>query len=287
MFTRISASVESLQVGLLKLIKKAAAVSEVHMITKTLAWSWSFYSCEQSLNKPHISFSRSNMALAPSSCSQLTWLFWPWASSPRVRVPWSFPLALCAPTDILKHIFSFLFDLVLKWSHDGPSTLSPCKPPFWLQCGVESKSGWSSSPLVFVEARESCDLDRVSPLKIILKWEVKGLSESSVLSWEQFSFAGSFSVSAPSGGSEGGSHSEITIDGIAASGTLMPILVEAPGFSKGRGVDSRCEDRDRNSFGASIWGLELCKGKQSGCSGQLTLRHRFFNTEWHSVYGLV
>lgn len=229
------------------------------MITKTLAWSWSFYSREQRLNKPDISFSRSNMALVPSSCSQLTWLFWPWASSLRARVPWSFPLALCAPPDILKHVFSFLFDLVLKWSHDGPSMLSPCKSPFWLQCGVESKSGWSSSPLVFVEARDSCDLDRVSPLKIILKWEVKGLSESSGLSWEQFSFAGSFSVSASSGVSEGGSHSEITIDGIAASGTSMPISVEAPGFSEGRGVDSRCKDRDMISFGASVWGLELCK----------------------------
>lgn len=219
------------------------------------------------LNKPDISFSRSNMALVASSCSQLTWLFRHWESSPLGKVPWSFPLALFTPPDSLKPIFSFLFDLALKWSHDGPSALSPCKPPFWLQCGVKSESGGSSSPVVFVEARDSCDLDRVSPLKIILKWEVKGLSESSVLSWEQFSFVdcGSFSVSVSSGGSGGELQWEITIVGIVASGTSLPFPVEAAGFSKGRAVDSGFKDGVMISFGASVWGLELCKGKQSGC----------------------
>ncbi len=194
------------------------------------------------------------MALVASSCSQLTWLFWHWESSPLGKVPWSFTLALFAPPDILKHIFSFLFDLALKLSHDGPSALSPCKLPFWLQWGVESDWGGSSSPVLCVETRDSWDLDRVSPLKIILKWEVKGLSESSVLSWEQFSCAdcGPFSVSASSGGSDRGLHWEITIVGI-----------EAPGFSKGRAVASGCKDDVMTSFGASVWGLEFCKGKQN------------------------
>lgn len=203
------------------------------------------------------------MALVASSCSQLTWLFWHWESSPLGEVPWSFPLVLFAPLDILKHIFSFLFDLALKWSHDGPSAPSPCKPPFWLQCGVESDSGGSSSPALLVETRDSCDLDRVSPLKIILKWEVKGLSESSVLSWEQISFAdsGSFSVSASSGGSEGGSHWEITIVGIVAPVTSF--TVEAPGFFKGRAMASGYKDGWMISFRASVWWLEVCEGKQN------------------------
>lgn len=207
-------------------------------------------------NPPEISFSRSNMALVASCCSQLTWLFWPWESSPLCKVPWSFPFALLAPQDSLQVSFSFLLGRELKCRHDGPSVLSPCKPPLWLRCGDESESCGSSSPVFFVEASDSWDLDRVSPLKIILKWEVKGLSWSSFLSWEPFSSAdsGSFSVSAFSGGSEGGSKWEITIVGIE-------------GAPKGGAVDSGFEDGVTASFGASVWGLELCRGNRNnhGC----------------------
>lgn len=227
------------------------------------------------LNKPDISFSRSNMALVASICSHLPWLFG--QSSPLGEVPWSFPLVLFALPDSLKVIFSFLCDLELKWRHDGPSALSSCKSPFWLQWGVESEWGGPSSLFIFAEARDSCDLERASPLKIILKWEVKGLSESSVLSWKEFSFADccSFSASASSGGSGGGSHWEITIVGTVVWGTSMPFPAEAPRFSKGRAVDSECEDGAVISFGASVWGLELCKkNKKTIRLWQLTLRHQ-------------
>ena len=73
------------------------------------------------------------------------------------------------------------------------------------------------------------------------------------MSWEQFSFAdcGSFSVSGSSGGSAGGSHWEITIVGIAAPGVL-PLPLEAPGFSKDRADDAGCNDGVKISFGASV-----------------------------------
>lgn len=204
--------------------------------------------------KPDISFSRSNMALVASSCSQLTWLLWQWESSTLGKVPWSFPLPLFAPLDSLKVTFSGLLDRGWKWCHDGPSVLSPSTPPFWLQWGTASESGGSSSSAFFVETSDSWDLDRLSPLKIILMWEVRVLSKSSFLSWVLFSPAdpGSCSVSALSGASAGVSCWEMTMVGI----------VEAPGFSEGTAEDSAFRDGDMASFGASVSGLALCKEKQ-------------------------
>ena len=215
-----------------------------------------------SLNKPDISFSRSNMALVASSRSKLTWLFWPWRSSPRGEVTWSFTLALCAAPAILKHDFSLLCDFALKGSQDGPSGLSPCMPPFWLQWGEEMESGGSVSLLFFVELRDSCDLDRLRPLK----WEVKGLSHSSVLR-VLFSFEES-QLEADQ------SYSEITIVGIEASGTSLPFSVEAAAVSEGRAVDSGCRNGVMMSLGASVCGLEVCRENKAISLWQQTLRHQ-------------
>lgn len=236
-----------------------------------------------SLNKPDISFSRSNMALVASSCSKLlTWLFWPWRSSPRGELTWSFTLALCAAPAILKHDFSLLCDFALKRSRDGPSGLSPCMPPFWLQWGKEKELGGSVSLLFFVELRDSCDLDRLRPLNMSLKWEVKRLSDSSVLSWVLFSFEesqleadrSSISVSSSSSGVSEGESYEITIAGIEASGTSLPFSVEAAAVSEGRAVDSGCRNGVMMSLGASVCGLELCRENKAISLWQQTLRHQ-------------
>lgn len=191
------------------------------------------------------------MALVASICSHLTWLFWHWESSPLGKVPPSRPLALVAPPDSLKVIFSFLFKRELKWRQAEPSAFSPRIVPFWLQCGETSGSGGSSSPAVLV--KDSCDRDLVSPLNIILKW-VKGLSESSVLSSEQVpanggSCSGSVSSTCPGTAS----YSERIIVGIVAPGTPL-LFSEGPGLSGGS-VDSGF--KDCVSFTASAWGLEL------------------------------
>lgn len=200
------------------------------------------------------------MALVASGCSLLTWFFRAWELSPLCSVACaSFPFALHSPPD-LKHVFSLLLDLALKWSHDEPSGPSRCKP--------ESDT---SSSLPFFEARDSCDLYRPNPLKSVLKWEVKGLSESSFFSWEPFSFEdfesteGCGLMSVSSGSSKGESYWEITIDGRVWLGTS-----EALWFSKDWAVDSSCRDDIVFSSGAPGCMLEFCKvnkTKQSLCEG--------------------
>jgi len=204
------------------------------------------------------------MALVASSCSQLTWPFWRWESSPLCRVPCvSFPLALFKPPDILKHIFSFLTDFALKLSHDSPSV------PSW--CGLESEG---SSSLVFVEDRDSCDLDLPSPLMIILKWEVNGLSESSDLSWEQFSCGATELTSASSSICGGESNWEITIVGSGEAGLSVPFSAQLQWFSTGKAVNSGCGDGIVFSFGTSVCRLEFCKENNTIVLWQLTLRQQ-------------
>lgn len=216
--------------------------------------------CVSSERAPDISFSRSNMALVASSCSQLTVLLW--GSSARAKVPCSFALLLFTPLGSLNVTLSVLLEeRVWKWRHDGPSPPSPAAPPFWLQWGTSSGSRCSSSSsAVLAEASDSWDLDRRSPLKIILKWEVRGLSESSFLSWAMNSPVDS-TASAPttsSSSSEGAlSCWEMTMVGI----------VEVLGVCEDAAVESAFKDSDAVSFWASVSGLVLCKEKitQSGC----------------------
>lgn len=204
-------------------------------------------------NQPDISFSRSNMALVASICSQLTWLFWHWESSPLGKVPPSLPLALVAPPDSLNVVFSFLFKRVLKWRQAEPSEVSPQTAPFWPKRG--DTSGWGGSSSLVVLLMDSWERDLLSPLNIILKW-VRGLSESSVLSSEQVpADRGSCSGSASSTCSGTGSYSETIIVGIAAPGTPLLFPEEVPGFSGGS-VDSGF--KEGLSFTPSVWGLELC-----------------------------
>lgn len=214
------------------------------------------------------------MAFVASSCSQSTWLLWPWTSSSFGKALSSFPLGLFAPADILKHNFSFLFDLVVRWGRWVSSMLLLRDLGFRLQCSGDSALDASSSGLVFVEARDSWDLDRVSPLKIILKWEVRGLSESSDLSWEECSLLGgsgltAHSAAASSGGSEEGSHWEIMIVGTAAQGASAPFSGEEPRFSEGCAENSVCDDGIVISFGTSAWGLEVCEETKNN-SGRYT-----------------
>lgn len=215
---------------------------------------------------PDISFSRSNMALVASSCSQLTGLLW--GSSARGKVSCSFPLLLFTPLDSLNATLSVLLEeRVWKWRHDGPSASSPATPPFWLQWGTSSGSRCgSSSSTGLAEASDSWDLDRRSPLKIILKWEVRGLSESSFLSWAKVSPVDStaFAAITSSSGSPLSGSSE---EALSCWEMMMVGIVEAPGFSEGAAVESAFKDSDTASFWASVSGLGLCKGKrtQSGC----------------------
>lgn len=209
--------------------------------------------CVSRENQPDISFSRSNMALVASICSQLTWLFWPWESSPLGKVPPSLPpLALVAPPDSLNVVFSFLFKRELKWRQEEPSEGSPRIVPFWPQRG--ETSGWGGSSSLVVLLKDSWERDLLSPLNIILKW-VRGLSESSVLSSEQVpADRGSCSGSVSSTCSGTGSYSETIIVGIAAPGTPLHFPEEVPGISGGS-VDSGF--KEGLSFTPSVWGLEL------------------------------
>lgn len=199
-------------------------------------------------NKPDISFSRSNMALVASICSQLTWLFWHWESSPLGKVPPSLPLALVAPPDSL-NVFSFLFKRELKWRQAEPSEVSPRIVPFWPQRG--ETSGWGGSSSLVVLLKDSWERDLLSPLNIILKW-VRGLSESSVLSSEQVpANRGSCSGSVSSTCSGTGSYSETIIVGIVASRAPLHFPEEVPGISGGSvdsGFKELCGEKCGNEF---------------------------------------
>lgn len=202
------------------------------------------------LNQPDISFSSSKMALVASSCSQLTWPLWD--SSPLCGAPWlSFPLLLFPPAGVLIAVFSFLFSFVPMRNCDSPSKPSCCEPAVSSSC--------SSSPLLFAEDRDSCDLVLVSPLRISLKWDVKVLSGSSDLSWEGFSCE---EFTAGCGGWRGGVlYWETTIVGRAEAGrSLLPS--ESWWFSVVGAEESGCGSGTGFSFGTSVSGLEFCKEKQ-------------------------
>lgn len=198
------------------------------------------------------------MALVTSSCSQLVWHFWHCESSPFCA---SFPLALLPAIAILKWDLSFLFDLGLKLRSDGVSGPSCCDVV-------------SDTSSLFVEVRESCDLDLVSPfMMIVFKWVVKLFSGSSGLSWEPLSCEPFDSTAGGSGSwspfastdSWGELYWEMTIDGRGE--VTLPFWAELQWFSKDSAVDSvfRVDDTVF-SFGTSVCRLELCKeDKQSGC----------------------
>lgn len=187
------------------------------------------------------------MALLDSSCSQLPWTLWHWESPPLCKGPWvvSFPLVLPAPPGILKHVHSFLFDFEGQLRLGSPSVTACCV-----------SSACSSSPLAFADERDSCDLD--SPLMIILKWDVRVLSESSGFSWKQFSCEASplaaCCVLTSSGCLGGELYWEMTICG---SGEPFWTGGELQWFFTARGIDSGCGTV--SSLGTSVCRLEFCK----------------------------
>lgn len=218
------------------------------------------------------------MAFVASSCSQLVWHFWYCESSPFTGgFCASFPLDLCPATAILKWDLSFLCGLALELGSSGVSAPSWC----------EAVSDASSLPALFVELRESCDLDLVSPFMIVFKWVVKVFSESSGLSWQLLSCessestagGGSWSLFA-SAGTWGESYWETTIDGRGEP--TLPFWTELQWFSKDGAVGSGCEDDTVFSLGTSVCRLELCKEhKQSGCESPPEMQAFIENSQKH------
>ena len=163
------------------------------------------------------------MALVASSCSRLTWLLGPSESSPLGSVLCSFPLALLTPFKVLKNVLSFPIWPCAEIEPRRTLCTVPLQASSWLPCGEQAESGGSSSLLILVEARDSRDTDRLSPLMMVLKLKAREFSESSVpLSWKTLSLlegseltAGGVcvSASASSCASAGGSQSEIRIEG--------------------------------------------------------------------------